>query len=151
MSWEAPTVDAPSAPSLPTLPTVQSQATVASSPALGNVTAVAPSVANDIASGHHVAPSATTTADTPKWKKRKKSSARRLVYALVATAVVTAVGIGAWAGLRAANSSDDSTPPVPYRERSDTIFGKAGSLIDEINDQMLDQELVDQLSGTNSD
>jgi hypothetical protein len=83
----------------------------------------------------------------PKWKKRKKSSARRLASVLMTAAVLVALGAGAWFGYQALASTEDSPPPVPLRERPDTIFGKTGDLVDEINERMPDQELLDDVLG----
>jgi hypothetical protein len=171
MSWDAPTagarptdnpageptratsvLDAPSIPSIPPLPHLPEQtAPTIAEPAvhvLGDVAPIAPEVPN---AGADAATDPSSITPTPKWKKRKKSSARRLVSVLLTLAVMTALGAGAWFGYQAMNPSVESPPPVPLRDRSDTIFGKTGELVDGINEQMPDQELLDEVFGETSD
>lgn len=169
MSWDAPTagprpVETPVAlstrpPSLPTEPSPPSEpplpylpdnaAPTLSEPAvdvLGDIAPIIPDASNAKATA-----GPTSVTPTPKWKKRKKSGARRLVSVLLTLAVLTALGTGAVFGYRAMNPSVDAPPPVPLRDRPDTIFGKTGELVDGINEQMPDQELLDDVLGGTSD
>jgi hypothetical protein len=115
---------------------------------LGDIAPIAPEAPNTDADATTDPNSVTPT---PKWKKRKKSSARRLISVLLTLAVLTALGAGGWFGYQAMNPSVDAPPPVPLRDRPGTIFGKTGELVDGINDQMPDQELLDEVFGETSD
>lgn len=84
---------------------------------------------------------------SPKWKKRKKSKSRRLVLFLITLAVLGALGAGAVFGYQAMNPPEEPKPSIPLRDRSDTIFGKTGDLVDGINDGLPDQALLDQVLG----
>ena len=136
-------------PPLPYLPE-QARPTMAE-PAvdvLGDIAPIAPEAPN---AGADATTDPSSITPTPKWKKRKKSSARRLVSVLLTLAVLTALGAGAWFGYQAMNPPVDAPPPVPLRDRSDTIFGKTGELVDGINEQMPDQELLDEVFGETND
>jgi len=109
---------------------------------LGDIAPIAPEAPDP---GSAVAESPSPVTCAPKWKKRKKSSARRLASALITMAVLVALGAGAWFGYQAMAASDDSPPPVPLRDRPETIFGKTGDLVDGINEGMPDQELLDDV------
>jgi hypothetical protein len=45
------------------------------------------------------------------------------------------------------NPPEEPVPSVPLRDRSDTIFGRTGELVDGVNEGMPDQELLDQVLG----
>ena len=171
MSWDAPTAgarpvdspaddpdlptslsDASSLSSTPPVPYLPAQPTpTLTEPAvdvLGDVAPIAPEPPN---SGSNATTDPSSITPTPKWKKRKKSSARRLVSVLLTLTVLTALGAGAWFGYQETNPPVDAPPPVPLRDRPDTIFGKTGELVDGINEQMPDQELLDEVFGETSD
>jgi hypothetical protein len=139
MSWDAPTVGAPTLPAHsenagPRLP-VSAPRDDAPAPAafptsgIGRIDPALPPAAPR----------------TPPWRPRKKSAARKAAAALVLASVVVALGAGAWFGYQALAPADDTPPPIPLRENPDTLIGRTDDLVESINERGPDADLLDQV------
>jgi hypothetical protein len=146
MSWDAPTAVSPTLPARaendgPRLPVAAPTDTIVPTDVTVPVLEAAPT------SGiGRIDPTLPPSAPrTQPWRPRKKSPARKLASAFLVTAVVVALGGGAWFGYQALAPVDDAPPPVPLRDNPDTLIGRTDDLVESINERGPDAELLDQV------